>query len=197
MPIHVPGKRNRRNKLSGGKRSAVAVLSLTAMVDMFTVLAVFLLQNYATTNQILDMPDKVELPQATSTKELKPSNVVIVSQEGIILNNEILENFNEVTGSEEWMIEPLRVQVEEIIAKGQKEKASIGTRIQDAVVQARVGEEAIKPELDSFLKMTIQAEKTIDFLSLKKVMYTITEAGIAEINFAVMPKPEDQAAAEL
>ena len=41
MPIHVPGKRNKRNKKVGGKRSAVAVLQLTAMVDMFTVLAVF------------------------------------------------------------------------------------------------------------------------------------------------------------
>lgn len=197
MPIHVPGKRNRRNKLSGGKRSAVAVLSLTAMVDMFTVLAVFLLQNYATTNQILDMPDKVELPQATSTKELKPSNVVIVSEEGIILNNEVLENFQEVQGSDEWMIEPLKKQVEELIAEGKKEKASLGNRIQDAVVKARVGEDAIKPELDPFLKMTIQAAKTIDFLSLKKVMYTITEAGIAEINFAVMPKPDEAVAAEL
>ena len=63
MAIHVPGLRDRHGKVGGGKRSAVAVLNMTAMVDMFTVLCVFLLQNYATTNQILPMPDKVELPR--------------------------------------------------------------------------------------------------------------------------------------
>ena len=45
MPIFTPGKRDRSNRKVGAtQRSAVAVLSLTAMVDMFTVLAVFLLQ---------------------------------------------------------------------------------------------------------------------------------------------------------
>src|SRR3712207_7799312 len=38
--LPISGKRDRHNRrTSGGKRSAVAMLSLTAMVDMFTVLA--------------------------------------------------------------------------------------------------------------------------------------------------------------
>ena len=192
MPIHVPGKRDRRNKLAGGKRSAVAVLSLTAMVDMFTVLAVFLLQNYATTNQILHMPDKVELPKATAVKELKPSNVVIVSEEGIILNENILEDFNKFSQQDEWLIDSLKAEVEKLIEAGRKEKENLGNRIQDAVAKARVGEEALSKEIDPFLKMTVQADKTVTFLELKKVMYTITQAGVVEINFAVTPKPEQE-----
>ena len=91
MPIHTPGRRDRHNKALGStKRSVVAVLSLTAMVDMFTVLAVFLLQNYATTNQILYLPEKVELPEASAVKELKPSNVVIVSQDGNFLIEKLI-----------------------------------------------------------------------------------------------------------
>ena len=73
MPIHVPGVRNRRNGHSqASKRDVVAVLQLTAMVDMFTVLVVFLLQNYASTNQILPISDRVSLPKATSTAQLIP-----------------------------------------------------------------------------------------------------------------------------
>ena len=49
MPIHPPGQRYRYNKHmmkgQGTKRDVAAVLQLTAMVDMFTVLAIFLLQN--------------------------------------------------------------------------------------------------------------------------------------------------------
>ena len=44
MAIYVPGKRDRRGVRAGAKRNVVAVLQLTAMVDMFTVLVVFLLQ---------------------------------------------------------------------------------------------------------------------------------------------------------
>jgi biopolymer transport protein ExbD len=38
--------------------------------------------------------------------------------------------------------------------------------------------------------MTIQADQKIDFLTLKKVMYTATEAGIVQINFAVLKLPD-------
>ena len=86
MPIKVPGHRDRRGRKGGGKRSAVAVLQVTAMVDMFTVLAVFLLQNYNTTGQVIQLSDDVELPQASAVKELSPSNVVVISQEEIKFN---------------------------------------------------------------------------------------------------------------
>jgi biopolymer transport protein ExbD len=41
------------------------------------------------------------------------------------------------------------------------------------------------------MKITIQADKSVDFLTVKKVMYTVTEAGIAEINFAVIKLPDE------
>jgi hypothetical protein len=56
MPIHPPGERFRYSRLlrkKKGKRDVAAVLQLTAMVDMFTVLVVFLLQNYNVTGQVL------------------------------------------------------------------------------------------------------------------------------------------------
>src|SRR5438067_1274598 len=106
MPIHVPGKRNRHGRLKTGKRGAVAVLNMTAMVDMFTVLCVFLLQNYATTNQVLPMPEKVELPAAHEVKELKPSNVVVIANDGVSLNNIKVADFRTVKEQEDWTIKP-------------------------------------------------------------------------------------------
>ena len=86
MPIHVPGFRHRRsNKIQMTKRNVVAVLQLTAMVDLFTVLVVFLLQNYASTNQILPISESVVLPKATSTDQLNPSFVVVLVQRKTIL----------------------------------------------------------------------------------------------------------------
>jgi len=189
MPIHVPGRRDRRGKLTGSKRSDVAVLSLTAMVDLFTVLVVFLLQNYATTGEILEIPEGVSLPQAKEVKDLKPANVVIVSKNEIRLNNSRLLDFAAVKSQQDWLVEPLRQGVEELIRKGEDEKKALGNRIKQAVGRMKETDGA---EVDSFRKMTIQADQDVDFLTLKKVMYTVTEAGVYEINFAVLKKIEDK-----
>ena len=37
MAIYAPGKRDRRGHMNAGKKSLVVILSLTAMVDMFTI----------------------------------------------------------------------------------------------------------------------------------------------------------------
>jgi biopolymer transport protein ExbD len=186
MPIHVPGKRNRHGRLKTGKRSAVAALNMTAMVDMFTVLCGFLLQNYATTNQVLPMPDKVELPAAHETKELKPSNVVVVATDGIVLNNIKVAEFLAVKEQKDWLIKPLVETLQKSIQEGEAKKQSVGSQIRSAVNEAKHLPKT--DETDDFRKLTIQADKNVDFLTIKKVMFSITEAGIAEINFAVTKK---------
>ena len=190
MAIHTPGIRSRRGHAQSSKRSAVAVLQLTAMVDMFTVLVVFLLQNYATTNQILPMPEAVELPQAQTVKELKPSNVVVLTNEDVQLNSKKITDFKTVKEAEDWLIVDLEKELKAVIEEGEKKKLELGAQIQDAVTEAREGEKP-EDEVDDFRKITIQADSKIDFLTVKKVMYTVTEAGIYEINFAVMKKPDE------
>ena len=97
MPIHVPGYRTHRSKkITSTKRNVVAVLQLTAMVDLFTVLVVFLLQNYASTNQILPISETIILPKATATKRLVPSFVVVLSKDKLTFNGKDLENFSQI-----------------------------------------------------------------------------------------------------
>jgi biopolymer transport protein ExbD len=192
VAIHVPGKRHRRGGPKGGsKRSAVAVLQLTAMVDMFTVLVVFLLQNYAATNQVLPISDKVQLPSAMEVRDLKPSNVVVLSGDGVSFNSEIVASMQDLKGAEDWMLKPLEDKVKQAIQTGVDKKNSLGEKIREAVNEAKKGAQA-EDTVDDFLKITIQADKTVDFLSVKKIMYTVTEAGIQEINFAVIKKPESE-----
>lgn len=195
MPIHVPGKRDRNGKVGASKRSVVAILSLTAMVDLFTVLVVFLLQNYATTGQVLDIPEGVSLPNASAVKELKPANVIVISSKEIAINNEQVATFEEVKAQQDWMIAALRTKVIQLIEEGEKEKSTLGNQIKTAVNTVKDGAE--EEEIDIFRKITIQADKEVDFLTLKKVMYTATESGIYEINFAVMKKENKESAGNI
>ena len=187
MAIHKPGERFRyHNILSRRKkgRSVVALLSLTAMVDMFTVLVVFLLQNFSTPNVLIYIPPEVDLPKAESTKDLQPAFVVTISKNEIYLDKEVIAKNSDVQAQEDWLIKPLHEGLVEGLAlsKAQYEQ-NLKNRIRNVVDSAK-GEESEDPELN-WNKVTIQSDKTIDFLTVKKVMYTITEAGAGEINFAV------------
>ena len=193
MPIHVPGKRNRHGKRAGGKRSAVAALNMTAMVDMFTVLCVFLLQNYATTNQVLPMPEKVDLPAAHEVKELSPSNVVLIAKDGIMLNNVKVAEFTAVKEQQEWEIKPLMDLLKKTVEAGEAKKKSLGNQIRTAVNDAKQMPKT-PTVIDEFRKITVQADKLVDFLTVKKVMFSVTEAGMQEINFAVLKKAGEAAA---
>lgn len=195
MAIYVPGNRDKRGRESGGGRDVIAALSMASMVDLFTVLVVFLLQNYATTGQVIDIPPGVKLPQAHEVKDLTPANVVIVSNQGIQVNNDQIMDINTVRNQADWELAPLKQKLQELIAQGQQKKQALGNQIRSAVERMQVGDQAVAQQVDPFLKLTIQADKHMDFLTLKKVMYTATDAGIVEINFAVMKEPNSDKSA--
>ena len=192
MAIHRPGERHRYNKVLSmrkGKREVVAVLSLTAMVDMFTVLVVFLLQNYNTTGEVLYIPKEVTLPKAHQIKELKPSVVVTISNKEILIDKTSVATYDAVKAQEEWMIQPLFTQVQDALKKAkEKQEAQLQARLRE-VVDAKPSS---PEEANAWSKVTVQADKGMDFLTVKKVMYTVTEAGAGEINFAVTKQPNQQ-----
>jgi biopolymer transport protein ExbD len=192
MAIYAPGKRDRHNRLLGASsRKIVAMLSLTAMVDMFTVLTIFLLQNYNTTGKVIDIPKEVSLPKASVTKQLDPAHVVTISNEYILLDNRPIVPFLEVKEQQDWMILPLYNEVMRAIrdelTKLKQEATSIRGTLRAAVKKPT--DRPLEENQDNARKVTIQADKSTDFLTIKKVMFTITEAGGTEINFAVIQIP--------
>lgn len=195
MAIYVPGKRDRRGRLAGGNRTAVVTLSLTAMVDMFTVLVVFLLMNYQTTGEVIPMKENVDLPTAASVKELKPSNIVVLSKDGVELNGVQVATFDEIKLAENWVLESLRTGLMDALAEQDRiRKESISNQVKEAVKKAK---DPDAEEEQFFHKVTIQADKKIDILSLKKIMYTITQAGGEAINFAVIKTAVQKEAEEI
>lgn len=189
MPIHTPGVRDRHGKSSSGGREAVATLSLTAMVDMFTVLTIFLLQNYKDTGEIIKMRKDVDLPKATQIRELKPAQIVIIAKDMIFVNEDEVVRRSVVENSKSWSITKLKNKLKYELAVAEAEyKKGLKKRIKNVVnkVQEKEREEA------NLRKVTLQADKDVDFLTIKKVMYTITEAGSSEIHFAVITSDTDK-----
>lgn len=169
-------------------RSAVAMLSLTAMVDMFTVVAVFLLQNYKTTGEVIQLDEAVALPKAHAVKELRPATVVIVSKDKITMDKIDVASFQQVKEQQDWHIDALTQKLQEKFKEmDDKAHSGIAGAVKDAVDQP--GSPTNDPANDH--RVTVQADKSIDFLTVKKVMMTLTDAGASEINFAVI-RDEDK-----
>ncbi len=190
MAIFKPGERHRYHnilKRRGKGRSITAALSLTAMVDMFTVLVIFLLQAYSSDPVVLVNPESINLPKAEQTKQLKPAAVVTVSKENIYIEKVQVATMEEVRASVDWILPKMR---DELIKLLQAKKLEYDSQIRNQV-QSIIGNEPSQPpqQLD-WKKITIQADKDVNYLAVKKIMYTISSAGAGQINFAVMKKDD-------
>lgn len=191
MAIYKPGERHRYHNILSrrkGKRAVTATLSLTAMVDMFTVLVIFLLQAYTSNPTVLINPEEVMLPQAEQTKELKPAAVITIAKGNVYVEKVQVATMEEVKASVDWIMPRLR---DELVKLLQMKKAEYDSLLRTKV-QTIIG---AKPEdfkdANDWKKVTIQADKDIDYLSVKKVMYTIAASGAGEYNFAVMKKENE------
>lgn len=193
MAIFKPGQRHRYHNLlkrKSSKRGVTAALSLTAMVDLFTVLVIFLLQNYSSTGEIIFIPKEVVLPKANRVNELKPSVVVTVSAKEVLIDRTRVASFEEVLAAKDWVIPNLRDQVKVILEKAKADQdAKLQNKIKNAVDKTLGKEETEDP--NAWRKVTLQADKNIDYLTMKKIMYSIYEAGGGPINFAVAKDTEN------
>ncbi len=186
MAIYSPGIRKGKS-IVNIKRDVIAVLQLTAMVDMFTVLVVFLLQNYAVTDQILPISEQIILPQAKEVRELKPSHVVVLSDGEVRLNENKLGVLRDQTSKDQWVFLPLRNKMIELLRRAEKGGDNfLITQLKKMNLEGK-DEDFIRK---TPFRVTIQADETTEFVDVKKIMYTLTEAGVKEMNFAVIKSPE-------
>lgn len=72
---------NRRRKKHWGLKAAGFTLMLTSMVDMFSMLVVFLLQTFSSSPEIL-VTKGVELPDSLTPSVVKEAPVLAISRDG-------------------------------------------------------------------------------------------------------------------
>lgn len=176
MPIHIPGYRH-KNLHRQNTSDIKDTLSLTPLVDLFVVLATFLLQQFLQNGQAVELKDDVKLPEASIVKALKPSLIVILSKDKIAVNATKVANFVEFKKNKSWVFKPLLKAL-------QKE-------IKIARIKQKNNLDANNTKFKQ-IKVSIQADKDISFLSVKKIMYTITESGLSHMSFAVIEKRQKE-----
>jgi biopolymer transport protein ExbD len=83
---HLVARQHRKGKL---RRSILIGLNLTSMVDMFSLLVIFLLQTFSASPELL-VSKGVQLPMSSTGQELKDAPVLALSREEVYLDQKLV-----------------------------------------------------------------------------------------------------------
>jgi biopolymer transport protein ExbD len=159
-------KNSRRIKRMSRNRPRIMKMNLTSLMDVFTILVFFLLVNSAT-NEVLEAPKQIRLPD--SAIETKPRETVVI----FISPSEVL-----VQG------EPVAL-VKDILTMDGQQIAGVGDRLNELTRRIIGINTKIVAESQ---EVTILADKSVPFNVVRKVMSTCTNRGYTQISLAVMQK---------
>jgi biopolymer transport protein ExbD len=158
-----PWRRSTGNEGGGG-------VNLISMMDVLTVLLLFLLKSYVSGGEVMVPPPGVQLPASTAEAMPQSSLVVAIDGDEIVVGSDRVVSIADVVRSSELEIAALSTQLQ-----------TLRTR-QDEIARAR-GEEP-----PASYAATIQGDRDIEFRVLQKVMYTLHQNGYESIALAVLQK---------
>ncbi len=72
------------------RRVLVAGLTLTSMVDMFSLLVIFLLQSFSNSPEVVNLQKGITLPSAVSTAAVVDAPVLAISADEVILDQKLM-----------------------------------------------------------------------------------------------------------
>lgn len=167
-----------RNRLKGGARKGIsAELNLTSMIDLFSVIILFLIQSFSATGEILFVNDKIKLPNASYGAELTRQPVITIQEDKVTLEGAPVgdnANINEKIEETDWELPQLVGRLTDY--KKFFESVNVGAKFPGEVI--------------------VQADVKLPFLYLKRVMYTLVKNGYPNISLAVRGKAQYVAPAD-
>ena len=143
-------------------------LRLTSMIDMFTILLVFLLKSYSAEGQIVTVTKDLKLPESTSQKPPQVASVVSVTHDWILLDGRPVEKIDTVLKQPDLLIQNLYDQL-----------------LQLRAITESIG--GISDRMGGFKgQIAIQGDRDITFDLMKRIMLTCGKVGYNNMHLTVM-----------
>ncbi len=152
-------------RMTRNKR-AVPKLTLTPLMDVFTVLVFFLMANSATV-EILQQPKQITLPESVVEAKPRETVVIFVGKEEVLVQGVPVARVADIQATPNVEIEAISVRLAEL------RESVIGLSTQ-AIADSQ--------------EVTVLADKSIPFSVLKKIMATCTGQGYTRVSLAVVQK---------
>ena len=161
----IPSRIKKHNTTQGTVR-----LNLTSMMDMFTIILVFLLKTYSTEGMLIQPSDNLTLPSSTIERSAEVALDLVVSKETIAVNHEDVENTTDVLNQDGLIIENLLNKLKVYAREAKRMEVQYGKKFSG--------------------KVTIQGDREIPYKLLVKVMATCGQAEYPNMRLVVYKKQE-------
>lgn len=152
------------------KSPSLVVLNITSMLDMFTILIIFLLKSYSAEGVILTIPADLHLPDSTTQSQPAPGLIIELSREVIVVNGTPLPlDMGKVESSDSLMIPELY----DYLSRRVRQYEEISSA---------------NPDVKFTGRMVLEGDREIPFRLLKKILYTSGQAGFINQSLAVFTR---------
>jgi biopolymer transport protein ExbD len=177
MAIHIPGKRVGKrlapSRVFGKnavphKRPGPAELLVTPMVDMFVIIVLFLIANFSATGDPLYPSTDLALPEAKNVQDVLAAPVVVITKTEVLLSGATIGRLEDFA-HEDYPSIPL---LEEKLRDEKKKFEDLHAAAGD--LAAFTGD------------VNVQADKSVEFRVVKRVMFSCASSGFGNINFATL-----------
>jgi biopolymer transport protein ExbD len=143
-------------------------VNLISMMDILTVLLLFLLKSYVSGGEVMVPPPGIALPTSNAEQLPQTSLVVAIDHSSINVGGEAVVSVADA-------IRGNRLEIDALAQKLQIER-----RQQDEIARLR-GE-----DVNQVRAATIQGDREIEFRVLQRVMFTLNQNGYEDIALAVL-----------
>ncbi len=177
MAIVQPGKRPAKRfekskvlggKMGGGHKATNAELNVVPMVDMMTMLVIFLLNQFSSTGEVLYMQKDIKLPNASHGQMIELAPVVAVSANQIVVTGQKVSDVADLDRDSGYLNIP-----------------ALEERLRDEKKRWEfIHQSDPNTKWDGIVN--IQADSKVPFRIVKRVMYSCGVAGYFNLNFAAL-----------
>jgi biopolymer transport protein ExbD len=161
--------RLRQNRTTGrrgrGGGASHGMSSLIPMIDMLTILVVYLLV-HAADYEILPNSKSIQIPQSMSESKPRETVTVLITKQALFVNGAELASVSDLRARPEPVIEPLRL-----------------------ALRTEAGKRMLKDKDDpTSHEVTVLADKDLPYSFLKKILSTCTAAEYGKVSLAVLER---------
>ena len=157
--------------------------NITSMMDMMTIILVFLLKSYSTQDISIAASDDLELPSSNTRKDPEVAVQLVASKTQIVVDGVPVLNMTMVDDEDNPGQQLIAVPDDE--KKGQMISRLYDRLLEKAENAKALGEASGSTEYEFKGRILLQCDKTLPFSVIREVMYTAGQAQFGEFKFVV------------
>lgn len=155
------------------KKKKAPGLMLTSLLDMFTIILIFLIVSFEAEDHEFKLNPDLKLPESSARSVFKPAVNIALTPQGLIVEKKVVVKFEDGKLPATYYAQDDIPELEALLNKVYEIKFS------DATAEELSAE-------DGGAIMLIQADKNVDYRTLFLILKTAGRAGFVKYRLAVM-----------